>query len=107
MNFGCNGYSLNAVENIPRADGLHEVLQRLSALERKLMTSLELLKVMGKRGSKVPVLIPTDCQGVLKKISNRSCRLNAGIKPDNIYLFANHGMSCQSLTCTQLHKSTD
>jgi len=60
-------------------------------LEQQLAADLKMIYVMGKRGRAVPVLIPQDCQEPLKTLSSLQLRTEAGISPDNIYLFANTG----------------
>ena len=47
-----------------------------------------MMQVQGKRGRKVPVLIPHDCLQPLNIVTRSNVRLAAGINPENTYIFA-------------------
>ena len=81
------------MQNIPEwhREGLAEVKSSLSPLEKQLAESLKMIKVMGKRGRTVPILIPAECQVILNKLADEHSRLSAGIEANNRYLFANAG----------------
>lgn len=67
------------------------VTNTLSELEKQLLKSHEVVTVRGKRSRPVPILIPPDLVGPMKRLANQDIRNRAGIKTSNPYLFANTG----------------
>ena len=68
---------------------MDDVKNCLTALERKLLESLDMVEVRGKRGRKVPVLIPEDCRAAMVYLAqNRQC---GWISDENVYFFATQG----------------
>ena len=75
---------------VDRIDDHHETqidefAEHLSSLEKKLIENLEVVKISGKRGRFVPLIIPPECQEGLRLIL--SLRKNF-IPPSNVYVFA-------------------
>eukprot|EP00057_Strongylocentrotus_purpuratus_P015041 XP_011669515.1 PREDICTED: uncharacterized protein LOC100890715 isoform X2 [Strongylocentrotus purpuratus] len=69
--------------------GIEEVKKSLSPLEQHLMNDLDMVYTRGKRGRKVPVLIPQDCKATMDKLVAH--RHEGGITKDNVYFFARPG----------------
>ena len=72
-------------------------MENLTPLEQKLVASHSLLTVRGKRGTPVPILIPSDCLGAIRYLADKGVRQQLGIREladdwGNHYLFANSGM---------------
>ena len=65
-------------------------LSSLSALEKYLLETNELLMVRGKRGRGVPVLIPPDVQDLLELVACEDVRKAVEVN-DSLYLFPNFG----------------
>ncbi|XP_069105224.1 uncharacterized protein [Argopecten irradians] len=65
----------------------------MSELEMHLVESQELIKIRGKNGKTVPVLVPDDTKEALSFIAEDNVRRAVGIKTWNPYLFANTGDS--------------
>lgn len=61
-------------------------------MEKHLVSRHQLVVVRGKRGSKVPVLLPADVHELLEFIANADVRKEAGID-GSAYFFANLGNS--------------
>ena len=74
-----------------------DIQNDLSSLEQHLVSCHTLFIVRDKRGSKVPVLIPTDVQPLTAIISNSDFRAQAGMD-NSTFLFAttdnNNFISC-------------
>ena len=69
---------------------LHHIDKDLSSLERHLINSHELVAVRGKRGSKVPILLPSDIQPLMAYIADPVNRKTANIVESG-YFFATKG----------------
>ncbi|XP_030843815.1 uncharacterized protein LOC115924951 isoform X2 [Strongylocentrotus purpuratus] len=69
------------------------LLGQLSETEKFLMQSQDLIETRGKRGRKVPVLVPQDTQRALEYLANSDVRKAAGVHTTNKYLFPNQGQS--------------
>jgi len=63
-----------------------ELLQSLSPLEKQLANSLLLVEILGKRGRKVPMLLPRDSQTAIEVLLNH--RKKGSILKSNTFLFA-------------------
>ncbi|KAJ8043557.1 hypothetical protein HOLleu_10700 [Holothuria leucospilota] len=63
-----------------------EVRNSLSPLEEKLLSTLDLVYIRGKRGNAVPVLIPEACKHALDMIIKHRPAVN--VSKSNIYIFA-------------------
>ena len=63
----------------------------LSALEKRLVDTLDIVRVRGKRGRAVPILIPVDIQHVLNMIANAEVRCKLGLQSP--FVFANFSKS--------------
>ncbi|XP_033758095.1 uncharacterized protein LOC117340444 [Pecten maximus] len=61
----------------------------LSEVEKLLLKTQELMTVRGKRCRPVPVIIPADARKPLEFISDKGVRNEAGVDPNNQYLFPN------------------
>ncbi|XP_062566938.1 uncharacterized protein LOC134229248 isoform X2 [Saccostrea cucullata] len=71
-------------------DELDESLAKdLTDVEKHLMGTQDLMRVRGKRGRPVPVLIPPDCRKALAFLANTAQRKKAKIAEGNLYLFPN------------------
>ncbi|XP_038047636.1 uncharacterized protein LOC119721741 [Patiria miniata] len=64
---------------------VEELLCQMTSLEKKLLESHDLLKMIGKRGRTVPVIVPPDCSKSLNAISKLR---HLFIPPSNQYMFA-------------------
>ncbi len=60
--------------------------EMLTALEKELNKTLELVHISGKRGCGVPVLIPLECTRLYIQLMDPKIREIANVK-DNPYLF--------------------
>lgn len=70
-----------------------EVSERLNSLEKQLAKRFQLVKIKGKRGRAVPVIIPPECSKALQVIIDH--RQTSGIPQCNPYIFArNTSSSC-------------
>ncbi|XP_033729942.1 uncharacterized protein LOC117319213 [Pecten maximus] len=80
-----------------RMTGMDDIDNSLTAqmtdVEKHLLQSQAVLKVRGKRGRPVPVIIPSDAKLPLDFIATKERRNEAGINPDNPYLFPNSAFS--------------
>ena len=63
-----------------------EMKKAMSPLERHLLECSDMVYIRGKRGRKVPVIIPDDAQNAMKILNEK--REEYGIENDNIYFFA-------------------
>ena len=70
---------------------MEEVAVTMSALEKRLSESLQMIHVQGKRGSRVPIIIPEDCVLPIRFITEEKLRTKHHIHPGNNYVFANSG----------------
>ncbi|OWF47136.1 hypothetical protein KP79_PYT07144 [Mizuhopecten yessoensis] len=72
------------------SDGIDESLESdLSPVEKHLLESQEFLRVRGKRGRPVPVIIPPDAKRALAFLASVKGRRSSGIVEGNPYLFPN------------------
>ncbi|XP_033751889.1 uncharacterized protein LOC117335804 [Pecten maximus] len=72
------------------SDDIDESLESdLTPVERHLLESQEFLRVRGKRGRPVPVIIPPDVGRVLTYLADTDGRHKSGIVQGNPYLFPN------------------
>ncbi|XP_069120721.1 uncharacterized protein [Argopecten irradians] len=96
-----------------RSKGLNDfdesLAGELTAVEKKLLETQDLMRVRGKRGRPVPVLIPDDARHSLMCLADRSIRKEAGVADTNPYLFPNtansYARAYDSLksVCSELH----
>ncbi len=63
-----------------------EILESLSPFEKKLCENLTRVEVRGKRGRKVPILLPANVKESVELLIKT--RADAGISPSNPYIFA-------------------
>ncbi len=63
-----------------------EILESLSPFEKKLCENLTRVEVRGKRGRKVPILLPANVKESVELLIKT--REDAGISPSNPYIFA-------------------
>ncbi|VDI57024.1 Hypothetical predicted protein [Mytilus galloprovincialis] len=78
-----------------RSKGLNEFDQTLGAdlteTEKLLLGQQEIIQIQGKADNIVPVLVPIEVIQPLAYLADPQVRIKAGIKSDNMYLFANTG----------------
>lgn len=67
-------------------DGNKELLGSLTDLERRLAKQLLLIEIKGKRGRKVPLLVPNDAQNAISVILSH--RSEANVPEENTFIFA-------------------
>ena len=84
-------FSVEMYNNRPKDQEKHmeHFTENMTALEKQLTKSQSVVTVRGKRGSPVPILIPSDCQPIMDMLSTPSVRSASGISQENPYLFAN------------------
>ncbi|XP_063403047.1 centromere protein F-like [Mytilus trossulus] len=63
--------------------------QQLTTLEKKMLQTQELVELRGKNGTRVPVILPPEVVPSIEFLANKIVREKAGIKEENMYLFAN------------------
>ena len=63
----------------------HEILNSFSNLEKKLANKLDLIKVSGKRGRHVPILLTLDVTEAMNVLVSQRC--SANIKESNVFFF--------------------
>ncbi|KAJ8050051.1 hypothetical protein HOLleu_03094 [Holothuria leucospilota] len=68
---------------------LEVIRKTLTPLEQKLSDDLDLLYIRGKRGRKVPLLIPPNCLAAMERLVE--LRHSAGIAAKNKYFFGRFG----------------
>lgn len=61
---------------------------KLSSDEKKLTEEFKVVFIMGKGNTLVPVFIPRDCIRAMDILANEEKRKQAGVAPDNEFLFA-------------------
>ena len=66
-------------------DSLQEIQSNLSPMEKHLSDTLDMVYIRGKRGRKVAVIIPVDCQRAMEILYKQ--REMAGISSHNTYFF--------------------
>ena len=83
-------FRLADYQNRPRAHEHHmeALVENLSALEKRLLDSQDIVRVRGKRGRPVPILIPHDIQHVLELITDAHVRAKVCLS-ESPYVFAN------------------
>jgi hypothetical protein len=69
--------------------GLDEVREELSALEKYILRTQNMVYVRGKSDTKVPIILPPDCRPVMNALV--SYRKEVGITDSNPYLFTSTG----------------
>lgn len=69
-----------------RANEMKEIKDSLTSLEKRLMDSLDVVHVRGKRGRQVPVLMEVDVLAAMEALGQHRNALGICLK--NIYLFA-------------------
>lgn len=67
----------------------------LSEVEKKLAARMGLVETIGKRGKKVPIILTPDIKENIGKLINT--RREAGVNPENEYLFARPGESLKHI----------
>ncbi|XP_064631652.1 uncharacterized protein LOC135489946 [Lineus longissimus] len=72
--------------------GLDTIKEVMTPLESKLVKTLDMVELRGKRGRKVPVLIPVECKAPMAQLMMHRNRV--GIPSTNIYFFATTGEGC-------------
>ncbi len=82
-----------SITHPPAIATIQEIEDQLSSLEKHLSDELKLVKIKGKRGRYVPVIVPKECQTALSTIIMK--RDQYGILDQNKYVFARRG----SMTC--------
>ncbi|KAJ8020463.1 hypothetical protein HOLleu_40061 [Holothuria leucospilota] len=80
--------SLKAYNNTGECD-IKEIMDTLSPVERELCRTLKVVFIRGKRGRKVPLIIPQDCAELMDLL--RDLRQSAGISSKNKYFFGRFG----------------
>ena len=75
--------------NSPEEGDIEEISQTLTPVERQLCKSFKLVFIRGKRGRKVSLIIPEDCQLLMDILKDQ--RKNAGIPLNNKYFFGRFG----------------
>ncbi|XP_033740934.1 uncharacterized protein LOC117327839, partial [Pecten maximus] len=63
----------------------------LTELEQYLLDSQELIKIRGKNGKMVPILVPEDAQKPMEFITSTAVRRAVGVKTWNTFVFGNTG----------------
>ncbi|XP_072032945.1 uncharacterized protein [Amphiura filiformis] len=77
---------VTSITHPPAIATIQEIEDQLSSLEKHLIDELKLVKIKGKKGRYVPVIIPKECQTALSTIIMK--RGQYGILDDNKYVFA-------------------
>lgn len=66
---------------------LGSYIQELSKLEKKLLETQDVFNVRGKRGRRVPIIIPCDMPQLMNLLVNEDVRKRVGVEKSQ-YIFA-------------------
>ncbi|XP_038073460.1 uncharacterized protein LOC119741677 isoform X2 [Patiria miniata] len=86
------------------AASISDIKQYLTPLERHLMQELDMVYTRGKRGRKVPILIPAETKAAMDQLT--TCRDVCGVPKENPYFFARPGCNTNLRACDSLRELT-
>ena len=94
LNMCLRSYRLAEYHARPRGKEPHmeALLANMSTLEKRLVDTQDIVRVRGKRGRAVPIIIPPNIQHVLALIVDNDIRAMLGLEKSQ-YVFANFSKS--------------
>ncbi|XP_069108874.1 uncharacterized protein [Argopecten irradians] len=78
-------------ERQKEGNGIQDISEMLCPSEQKLMSRLELMTIIGKRGRSVPVILTKEQTEALAELTDKRQRMKAGISPANMFAFPMNG----------------
>lgn len=96
--------SFTSAPDYSRED-IKELKESLSPFEKQLCSELHLLYIRGKRGRKVPLIIPPNCLTLMSMLVEN--RKQAGICKRNKYFFARFSAFTQIRACDSIRMLTE
>ncbi len=99
-------FSLKSYTSRPNWEtaSISDIKKHLTPLEFHLMQNLDMVYTRGKRGRKVPILIPPESKQAMDKLT--TCRDVCGVPKENSYFFARPGYKSNLRGCDCLHQLT-